>query len=97
LEGQALDGAVEGHKKLTSEYAGMDMKEGYYVGKERKVGDPMLKRRFNGLNKWPPGLDEFPPVMTEYYETMYGLALEVMELIALLLLWGGVLMVGLWS
>jgi isopenicillin N synthase-like dioxygenase len=86
LEGQALDGAVEGHKRLPSEYVGMDMKEGYYVGKERKAGDPMLTRRFNGLNKWPPGIEEFPPVMTEYYDTMYGLALEVMELIALLLL-----------
>ena len=86
LEGQALDGAVEGHKKMESEYSGNDLKEGYYVGKERKPGDPMLKRRFNGLNKWPPGIEEFPAVMIEYFDTMYDLAVKTMELIALYVL-----------
>jgi isopenicillin N synthase-like dioxygenase len=98
LEGQAPDGAVEGHKKLQSQYVGMDMKEGHYVGKERKEADhPMLKQRLNGLNKWPPGIEEFPPAMTEYYDTMYGLVLEALELIALLHLWVQILMVGLWG
>jgi isopenicillin N synthase-like dioxygenase len=84
LEGQSLDGAVEGlHKNIQSEYGGNDLKEGYYVGKERLPDDPMLQRRFNGLNKWPPGIPEFRPVMSEYYEIMYGLAVQMMELIAL--------------
>ena len=83
LEGQSLEGAVEGHEKMQSEYSGNDLKEGYYVGKERSQDDPMLKRRFNGLNKWPPGIPEFPKVMTNYYETMYDLAIKIMELIAL--------------
>jgi isopenicillin N synthase-like dioxygenase len=85
LEGQSLDGAVEGHayKKMQSEYSGNDLKEGYYVGKERTPDDPMLKRRFNGLNMWPPGLTEFPSVMTQYYDSMYDLAVQIMELLAL--------------
>jgi len=83
LEGQSLDGAVEGHKKMQSEYSGNDLKEGYYVGKERTPDDPMLKRRFNGLNMWPPGITEFPGVMTQYYDSMYDLAVQIMELLAL--------------
>jgi isopenicillin N synthase-like dioxygenase len=83
LEGQALDGAVEGHKKMQSEYSGNDLKEGWYCGKDRNPDDPLTLRRFNGVNKIPPGIPEFPKVMSEYYETMYTLAVEVMELIAL--------------
>jgi isopenicillin N synthase-like dioxygenase len=83
LEGQSLDGAVEGqHKKVVSEYGGNDLKEGYYIGKERKEGDPMLQRRFNGLNKWPD-IPEFKAVMIAYYEVMKDLAIQIMELIAL--------------
>jgi isopenicillin N synthase-like dioxygenase len=83
LEGQSLEGAYEGHKKMQAEYSGNDLKEGYYVGKERAPDDPMLQRRFNGVNKWPPGIPEFPPVMSKYYDIMYDLATEIMELIAL--------------
>ena len=83
LEGQTLEGAVEGHKKVQSEYSGMDLKEGYYVGKERVPGDPEYKRRFSGPNKWPAAVPEFPKVMAQYYDTMYDLALKVMELVAL--------------
>ena len=85
LEGQSLEGAYEGHKKMQAEYSGNDLKEGYYVGKERAPDDPMLQRRFNGVNKWPPGIPEFPPVMSKYYDIMYDLAVEIMELIALYL------------
>ena len=85
LEGQSLEGAYEGHKKMEAEYSGNDLKEGYYVGKERAPDDPMLQRRFNGVNKWPPGIPEFPPVMSKYYDIMYDLAVEIMELIALYL------------
>jgi isopenicillin N synthase-like dioxygenase len=85
LEGQSLEGAYEGHKKMQAEYSGNDLKEGYYVGKERAPDDPMLQRRFNGVNKWPPGIPEFPSVMSKYYEIMYDLAVEIMELIALYL------------
>jgi len=46
-------------------------------------GAVMLKRRFNGLNMWPPGLTEFPSVMTQYYDSMYDLAVQIMELLAL--------------
>jgi isopenicillin N synthase-like dioxygenase len=45
----------------------------------------MLQRRFNGVNKWPPGIPEFPLVMSKYYDIMYDLAVEIMELIALYL------------
>jgi len=83
LEGQSLEGAYEGHKKMQPEYSGNDFKEGYYVGKERAPDDPMLQRRFNGVNKWPPGIPEFPPVMSKYYDIMYDMAVEIMELIAL--------------
>jgi isopenicillin N synthase-like dioxygenase len=85
LEGQSLEGAYEGHKKMQAEYSGNDLKEGYYVGKERAPDDPMLQRRFNGVNKWPPGIPDFPPVMSKYYDIMYDLAVEIMELIALYL------------
>jgi isopenicillin N synthase-like dioxygenase len=83
LEGQSLDGAVEGHKKMESEYSGSDLKEGYYIGKDRSPDDPMVHRRFSGVNMWPPGIPEFPEIMPQYYNTMYDLAVEVMELIAL--------------
>lgn len=83
LEGQSLEGAYEGHKKMQAEYSGNDLKEGYYVGKERAPDDPMLQRRFNGVNKWPPGIPEFPLVMSKYYDIMYDLAVEIMGLIAL--------------
>lgn len=83
LEGQSLEGAVEGHKKMQSEYSGVDLKEGYYIGKERQEGDPMLKRRFNGMNKWPAEIPEFEKVMPRYYDAIYKLATEIMELIAL--------------
>ena len=84
LGGQVLEGAVEGtHMKMQSGYSGMDLKEVHYIGKERAPGDPMLKKRFNGLNKLPPAVPEFPMVMAEYYDTMYDLAVKVMEVIAL--------------
>jgi isopenicillin N synthase-like dioxygenase len=43
----------------------------------------MLRRRFNGLNKWPEEDPEFGKVMARYYDAMYELAVEIMELIAL--------------
>ena len=43
----------------------------------------MLLRRFNGANKWPPGILEFPRVMSKYYDIMYDMAVEIMELMAL--------------
>jgi hypothetical protein len=39
LEGQSLEGAVEGYKKMESEYSGVDLKEGDYIGKERRECD----------------------------------------------------------
>jgi isopenicillin N synthase-like dioxygenase len=97
LEGQTLEGAVEGHLKVQSEYSGMDLKEGYYVGKERSPGDPMLKKRFNGPNKWPAAVPEFSNAMAQYYDTMYNLAVKVMELIALYSISLQVLMIEPWD
>lgn len=65
------------------EYSGNDLKEGYHVGKERSPDGPMLQWRFNGSNKWPPRISEFVPVMSRYYDTMYEVAFQIMEFIAL--------------
>ena len=73
LEEQSLEGAYEGHQKMQAEYSGNDLKEGYYVGKERALEDKLLQKRFNGLSKWPPGMPEFPLMTSKYYDTMYDL------------------------
>ena len=65
-----------------------DLKEGFFVGRELPADHPYLKsvKLHCGFNKYPdtlPDQQKFKEVVDTYHDTMTGLAIDILKVIAL--------------
>jgi isopenicillin N synthase-like dioxygenase len=66
-----------------------DTKEGYYIGREIEPGSVESNMPLHGPNQWPdetlPGLTAWRETMLSYYNSVTGLAMKLLPLLALAL------------